>query len=81
MTTLMYLLSALATPLWFIGQIWIIVSAFMAGNVLWGVLSICGPLALVHGFQNYVKLKVPTIMMCVALGLSVIYGLMVVASR
>lgn len=75
MVWLLYLLSGLAMPLMFIGQIWIIISTFMSGNILWGVLSICGPLALVNGFMNYAKLKVPTILMCVSIGLWVLYGL------
>ncbi len=80
MVWLLWIFSTLGVPFWFIGNIWIIISAFTSGNVLWGVLSICGPLALVHGFQNYAKLKTPTIMMCVGLGLWVLYGLVKIGS-
>ncbi|HTN75413.1 MAG TPA: hypothetical protein VL096_09205 [Pirellulaceae bacterium] len=58
-----------------ISMLWIAVAAFQAGNVLWGVLSlICAPLSLVYGYQNFAKLKVPTIMMCVGLLLNVALG-------
>lgn len=56
-----------------IGLIWIIVLAFKAGDIIWGVISIfCGIVGLVYGFMNFDRCKVPTIMMMIGIVVSVV---------
>ena len=48
----------------FIGWLWIVMSAFGNGEILWGIgCLVISPLSLIYGIINFDKLRIPVFLM------------------
>lgn len=66
MATLLGLVGLTFMAVAIIGWLWITVTAFSEGDVLWGVgCLIISPLSVVYGIMNWYELKLPVIMVAV----------------
>ena len=67
-------LTVIGSILSLVGWIWIVIAAFK-DSPLWGILSFCVPIvSLVYGIMHWADLKVPTILLVVGTGLSLVGG-------
>ncbi len=60
MASLIGILALIAAGVGVIGWLWIVVTAFSEGEIIWGIgCLIISPLSIVYGLLNFDELKIP----------------------